>query len=112
MSSDVGDELFVRIGGDLVTAVAAEYLSHGTPHAATVGRGGKMDARAGQEEGKTETRLVVSLADRVSIEAGGIVVKDNRFPGRQGRLVFAYLATEAGRPIPRDELAEALWGGV
>ena len=70
-----------------------------------------MDASPGQEEGKTETRVVVSLAGRVSIEAGGIVVGDDRFPGRQGRLVFAYLATQAGRPIPRDELAEALWGG-
>jgi branched-chain amino acid transport system substrate-binding protein len=112
MSSDVGDELFVRIGGDLVTAVAAEYLSYGTPHAATVGRGGKMDARAGQETGRTHTGVVVSLASRVSISANGIVVGDDQFPGRQGRLVFAYLATQEGRPIPRDELAEVLWGGV
>ena len=33
-----------------------------------------------------------------------------RFPGRQGRLVFAYLVAAQGRPVPRDELAEALWG--
>jgi branched-chain amino acid transport system substrate-binding protein len=71
-----------------------------------------MDASAGQEKGKTRIGVVVSLAGRVSIEAGGIVVHDDQFPGRQGRLVFAYLATQAGRPIPRDELAEALWGGV
>jgi branched-chain amino acid transport system substrate-binding protein len=71
-----------------------------------------MDASAGQEEGKTQTRVVVSLVGRVSISANGIVVDDARFPGRQGRLVFAYLATQPGRPIPRDELAEALWGGM
>ena len=71
-----------------------------------------MDASAGQEKGKMRIGVVVSLAGRVSIEAGGIVIDDNRFPGRQGRLVFAYLATQAGRPIPRDELAEALWGGT
>ncbi len=38
------------------------------------------------------------------------MIDEARFPGRQGRLVFAYLAAEQGRPVPRDELAEALWG--
>jgi ABC-type transport system substrate-binding protein/DNA-binding SARP family transcriptional activator len=40
------------------------------------------------------------------------VVDEARFPGRQGRLLFAYLAAQPGRPVPRDELAEALWGDV
>ena len=39
-----------------------------------------------------------------------MVLDEHRFPGRQGRLLFAYLVTEQGRPVPRDELAEALWG--
>ena len=52
----------------------------------------------------------VSLTDRVSIEARGAVVDEQRFPGRQGRLVFAYLLAAHGRPVPRDELGEALWG--
>jgi peptide/nickel transport system substrate-binding protein len=52
----------------------------------------------------------VSLTERVSIEARGAVVDEQRFPGRQGRLVFAYLLAAHGRPVPRDELAEALWG--
>ena len=52
----------------------------------------------------------VSLTERVSIESGGTVVDEQRFPGRQGRLVFAYLLAEKGRPVPRGELAEALWG--
>jgi SARP family transcriptional regulator, regulator of embCAB operon len=52
----------------------------------------------------------VSLTERVSIEAGGVVVDEQRFPGRQGRLVFAYLLAAQGRPVPRDELADALWG--
>src|SRR5918995_2643454 len=38
------------------------------------------------------------------------LVDEQRFPGRQGRLVFAYLLAEQGRPVPRGELAEALWG--
>jgi branched-chain amino acid transport system substrate-binding protein len=46
----------------------------------------------------------------VALEADGVEVDDGRFPGRQGRLLFAYLISEQGRPVPRDELAEALWG--
>ena len=34
-----------------------------------------------------------------------------RLPGRQGRLLFAYLVMGQGRPIPRDELADMLWDG-
>jgi DNA-binding SARP family transcriptional activator/ABC-type branched-subunit amino acid transport system substrate-binding protein len=52
----------------------------------------------------------VSLTERVSIEARGAVVDEQRFPGRQGRLVFAYLLAEQGRAVPRGDLAEALWG--
>ena len=37
------------------------------------------------------------------------MIDEARFPGRQGRLLFAYLVAEQGRPVPRDELAEALW---
>jgi class 3 adenylate cyclase/DNA-binding SARP family transcriptional activator len=34
---------------------------------------------------------------------------EQRFPGRQGRILFAYLAAQNRRPVPRDELAELLW---
>ncbi len=30
-------------------------------------------------------------------------------PGRQGRLLFAFLVLERGRPIPRDRLISVLW---
>src|SRR5215218_5423914 len=52
----------------------------------------------------------IFLAGRVALESDGAVVDEARFPGRQGRLLFAYLVAEQGRPVPRDELAEALWG--
>jgi peptide/nickel transport system substrate-binding protein len=39
-----------------------------------------------------------------------VLIDERRFPGRQGRLLFAYLVAEQGRPVPRDELAEAIWG--
>lgn len=52
----------------------------------------------------------VFLAGRVAVEADGLLIDEKRFAGRQGRLLFAYLVAERGRPVPRDELAEALWG--
>jgi DNA-binding SARP family transcriptional activator/streptogramin lyase len=52
----------------------------------------------------------VSLTEHVSIVAREGVVDEQRFPGRQGRFVFAYLLAAHERPVPRDELAEALWG--
>jgi YVTN family beta-propeller protein len=55
-------------------------------------------------------QLKVFLAGRVAVEADGVLVGEERFPGRQGRLLFAYLVAEQGRPVPRDELADALWG--
>ena len=54
--------------------------------------------------------LRVSLAGRVSIDSGAVVIDEERLPGRQGRLVFAYLVIEQGRSVTRDELADALWG--
>src|SRR5689334_21111769 len=56
--------------------------------------------------------LRVFLAGRVTVEAGGVALDEGRLAGRQGRLVFAYLVAERGRPVPRDELAEALWGSA
>jgi YVTN family beta-propeller protein len=58
----------------------------------------------------TELQLKVFLAGRVAVETEGAVIDEERFPGRQGRLLFAYLVAEQGRAVPRDELAEALWG--
>ena len=55
-------------------------------------------------------QLKVFLLGRVAVETDGLVIDEARFPGRQGRLLFAYLVAEHGRPVPRDELAEALWG--
>lgn len=50
------------------------------------------------------------LAGRVCIEGGGVLLDERRFQGRQGRLVFAYLAAEHRRAVSRDELADELWG--
>jgi class 3 adenylate cyclase/DNA-binding SARP family transcriptional activator/tetratricopeptide (TPR) repeat protein len=52
----------------------------------------------------------ISMTNRLAIEANGTKLDEPRFPGRQGRILFAYLAAQHGRPVPRDELAELLWG--
>jgi len=72
----------------------------------------KRAANEGQAAGKESAALAVrvSLTERLSVEGGGVVVGEQQFPGRQGRLVFAYLLAAAGKPVPKDELAEALWG--
>jgi YVTN family beta-propeller protein len=55
-------------------------------------------------------RLKVFLTGRVAAEANGRVLSEARFPGRQGRLLFAYLVAARSRAVPRDELADAIWG--
>jgi DNA-binding SARP family transcriptional activator len=51
------------------------------------------------------------LAGSISVLSGPVVVREDRLPGRQGRLAFAYLVSERSRAVPRDELAEVLWPG-
>jgi SARP family transcriptional regulator, regulator of embCAB operon len=49
------------------------------------------------------------LTGRVSVE-GSTLVDQAELPGRQGRLALVYLVLERHRPVPYDELADALWG--
>ena len=52
----------------------------------------------------------ISLIGRVRVEFDDGVIDESQLVGRQGRLLFVYLVAEHGRAVPRDELAEALWG--
>src|ERR1700689_3024552 len=51
------------------------------------------------------------LTERVRIEVGDVAIDEVSLPGHQGRLALAYLLVEHSRPVPRDELADLLWGG-
>ena len=62
-----------------------------------------MSGPQAQQEG-TRIQLCGRFAARV---AGRRI--DRELPGRQGRLLFAYLAANRDRVASRDELAEALW---
>src|SRR3954468_8396327 len=53
-------------------------------------------------------RTRVQLCGRLSVEIAGERV-DSRLRGRQGRLLFAYLAINRARAVTRDELVDALW---
>jgi DNA-binding SARP family transcriptional activator len=43
------------------------------------------------------------------MEAGDQLIGPDQFPGQQGRVAFAYLTIERGRPVTLEELAETLW---
>src|SRR5919107_2612032 len=50
----------------------------------------------------------IELCGRLLVELDGERL-EGALPGRQGRLLFAYLVINRGRPVRRDELVEALW---
>ena len=50
----------------------------------------------------------IQICGPLVIERDGKPLQD-LLPGRQGRLLFTYLAVNRHRQVPRDELAEALW---
>jgi DNA-binding SARP family transcriptional activator len=50
----------------------------------------------------------IQLCGRVTVELDGRRVEDE-LPGRQGRLLFVYLAAHRRRPAVREELVDALW---
>ena len=57
-------------------------------------------------------RMRVYLSGDMVIERGDHVLRGERLPGRQGREVFALLATREGTPVPRAEIADHLWRGT
>src|SRR3954451_25052358 len=50
----------------------------------------------------------IELCGRLLVEIDGEALQ-GALPGRQGRLLFAYLVMNRGRPVRRDELVQALW---
>jgi SARP family transcriptional regulator, regulator of embCAB operon len=50
------------------------------------------------------------LTGRVTVEGRRSLIDQPRLPGRQGRLALVHLVLARHRPVPLDELADALWG--
>lgn len=59
--------------------------------------------------GETLGVLRVYLTGRVFLEHGDLRLDQSSLPGRQGRAALVYLVLGRTRPIPRDELVEAVW---
>jgi len=57
---------------------------------------------------RMEGALRVQLCGRFAVELAGERVED-ALPGRQGRLLFAYLVANRTRPVGREELVSLLW---
>src|SRR5689334_6562369 len=56
-------------------------------------------------------RVRVQLCGRMCVQGDdGVMIDSSAFPGRQGRIVFAYLVSTP-QPVPREVLADLLWPG-
>ena len=58
--------------------------------------------------GPEPVAIRVELCGALTVEVDGRRVEDD-LPGRQGRLLFAYLARNHERPVRRDELVDVVW---
>jgi hypothetical protein len=57
------------------------------------------------------TTTTVQLCGRFVVDLDGRRVEQS-LPGRQGRLLFAFLVLNRDRPVPRSELIEAVWSSA
>lgn len=67
-----------------------------------------MHRRRCRNLAKTLADTRIQLCGRLVARIEGRRV-EGELPGRQGRLLFAYLALNRHRPVPRDELNDVLW---
>jgi SARP family transcriptional regulator, regulator of embCAB operon len=54
-------------------------------------------------------KVRIQLCGRFVVDIDGSRI-EGTLPGRRGRVLFAYLVLNRGRPLPRDELLMAGWG--
>ena len=103
--ADVRENGFVGLTARDEAALAPDLSCHGTP---PFGPAVRM-LRASDYRPSVAAEARIQLCGRFAIEVDGVRL-ETRLPGRQGRLLFAYLALNRDRPVTRGELVEAVWG--
>lgn len=101
---DIVDDLVVALTASHVSALAPDHLCHRDLLALVVR---PIPCRYLGATLALE-RARIQICGPVAIELGGRRI-ESRLPGRQGRLVFVYLAANRARPAPREELIDAVW---
>jgi DNA-binding SARP family transcriptional activator len=62
------------------------------------------------EEDPLEPLLRIYICGCLALEHGDLVLGEGAFPARQGRRLWAFLVLRRRWPVPRDEMAAAVWG--
>ena len=98
--ADLGQDFVVGYGSSDVSALTLDLSVHGVP---SVASGDWLDYRLG-----------ILLSTRIQLCGPYVVELEGRrvepaLPGRQGRLLFAYLVLNRDRPVGREELVDAVW---
>jgi DNA-binding SARP family transcriptional activator len=89
---------FALTGGPISVPQQSQSTANGDGTGSAIPRGCRLP--------RATTR--VELCGRLYVAIDGRPL-DDRLPGRQGRMLFAYLVANRARPVTRDELMGALW---
>jgi DNA-binding SARP family transcriptional activator len=106
------DDLTFGLAAHDMAALACDLPGHGLVSRAIVGSRAfaYVDRNAGAMLERADNTYV-QLCGRFVVELHGCRV-EQRFPSRQGRLLFAYLVLHRPRAVGRHELIEAIWAGA
>ena len=109
VSLHAGDQLAVALSTHDLSALAIDDLSHDCSFLVNAGIVAPAACRyLGGTLAGGGTRI--QLCGRLVAEVAGQRVEE-ALPGRQGRLLFAYLAANRARMVTRPELIDVLWPG-
>src|SRR3954464_11774566 len=105
------DDLSLGLAADDLAALACDLPGHGWLLRAIVGfrAFAYVDGKVGPRLERADNTYV-QLCGRFVVELDGRRV-EQRFPSRQGRVLFAYLVLQRPRAVGRHELIEAIWSG-